>query len=291
MIFFGTSSFSLHALDKLLELGIKPECIITVPDKPQGRAMVITPPPAKVWAERHNVPILQFEKLDAAAVTELKKLNPDIFLIASYGKIIPQDVLDIPNRGAINIHPSLLPKYRGATPLHSAILADDKDTGVTLMLMDAKMDHGPILAARTLAELPGPALKWPPTLGELEYVLACEGASLAADYILNCGDFSLTPQDDTKATFTKKITKEDGLVSVEELEGDAGWKSYLKYCALEGWPGIYFFTENKKNGKKTRVSVKSAKWNDESKRLELLRVTPEGKKEMAWKEFVNYISV
>lgn len=282
MIFFGTSEFSLHVLDKLLELGLKPSHIVTVPDKPQGRKLLITPPPAKIWAERNDIPYFQFEKLNAEAIAELQKLEPDIFLVASYGKIIPQAVLDIPKLGAINIHPSLLPKYRGATPLQSSILADDSDTGVTLMCMDDKMDHGNIISVKKLENI-----QWPPALSELEYTLARSGAELAFDYIKNPSKFNPIEQNHSKATYTKKITKEDGLINANNLSDKEGRIAYLKYKALEGWPGVYFFINRK--DKTIRVSVKEAYWNEARQELELLRVTPEGKKEMSLKDFNNFL--
>jgi methionyl-tRNA formyltransferase len=288
MIFFGTSSFSLHVLDRLLELGIKPSHIVTVPDQPKGRKLIMTAPPAKVWAERHGVPYFQFQKLDTEAVETLKMLDPEIFLVASYGKIIPHSVLDIPKKGSLNIHPSLLPKYRGATPLQSTILADDKDTGVTLMLMDDKMDHGPILATKRPMFEP-----WPPTMNEYEYTLARAGADLAQEYISNPEKFPPQIQDETKATFTKKIEKEDGLISLEELTGDKGRETYLKYIAFDGWPGTYFFAEktHANDTKKIRVNIKEATWNESERKLEIKRVIPEGKKEMGWKEFQNYLHI
>jgi methionyl-tRNA formyltransferase len=261
IIFFGTSEFSLHALDRLLELGVKIKSVVTVPDKPQGRKMLMTPPPAKVWAERHEIPFLQFEKLDEAAVAALAALKPDLFIVASYGKIIPKHILDIPVQGTINIHPSILPKYRGATPLQSAILADDKNMGVTLMLMDEKMDHGPILSVKKI-ELG----TWPPKFTELEYVSARAGADMAAEYIAHPEAFTPREQDHAAATFTKKIEKEDGLVSIlpADLKDEKGWTSYLKYMALEGWPGLFFYTERRTPNAeptKIRVSVKLAQWN------------------------------
>lgn len=290
LIFFGTSEFSLHVLDRLIELGIKPSHIVTVPDKPQGRKMLLTPPPAKVWAERHEVPFMQFQKLDDEAAAQLKELNPDFFLVASYGKIIPKKVLDIPARGALNIHPSLLPKYRGATPLQSAILADDEDIGVTLMLMDEQMDHGDILSAQKLT-----SKEWPPSFNEFEYETARTGADMAAGFLNHPEKYTSTQQNHEAATFTKKIEKEDGLVSLDELAGEKGWKAYLKYKALQGWPGIFFFTEksvgagDQETRTKIRVNVKNASWNKENSTLEIQRVVPEGKKEMSWKEFMNFL--
>ncbi len=285
MIFFGTSSFSIYVLNRLLELGIKPDSIVTVPDKPQGRKLILTPPPVKVWAEEHSIPCLQFAKLDDTAVTNLSALKPDIFIVASYGKIMPQTILDIPTKGCLNVHPSLLPKYRGATPLQTTILNDDTDAGVVIIKMDREMDHGPILVKKEVTISP-----WPPTLTELESKLARAGAEILAESLPSYmkAKVDLQEQDHSQATFTKKIEKEDGKISLDELCGDTGRKTYLKFKAFEIWPGIYFFVT--KNGTDIRVKVKAASWNEDTHCMEILRVLPEGKKEMSWKEFQNFLN-
>lgn len=280
IIFFGTSRFSVIVLDTLRQRGIIPTAIVTTPDKPQGRKLLLTPPPAKVWALEHNIPVLQFEKLDATAEATLKELQPAVFIVASYGKIIPQNILDIPEKGSLNVHPSLLPQYRGASPLQSAILADDQKTGVTIIQMDALMDHGPIVAIKE-ADLP----TWPMKYSALEETLAIQGAHILADsfdaYLT--GTISLQPQDDSLATFTKKITKEDGLISVDQDRSpEEQYKDYLKVRAFEGWPGTYFFTE--RHGKQIRVKVLDADFIEGV--FIPTRVIPEGGKEMKYEDFV-----
>ncbi len=306
MIFFGTSSFSILVLDRLLERGIAPLAIVTVPDRPAGRKLVMTAPPVKAWAEAHGIRCMQFDKLDAAAVQELLSSGegeerPELFVVASYGKIIPQAVLDVPLCGTLNIHPSLLPKYRGATPFQTALLEDDSDTGVAIMQMDSKMDHGPIIAIKKV-----PVMPWPPKLDVLEKTLAESGADMLAELVpiyikemkdgslaAGTGTLQLKEQDHAAATFTKKIEKADGLLSLEgssaEIQGDAGRKACLKHLGLAGWPGTYFFMQ--KDGIEMRVSIKEARWDEERKIFEILRVTPEGKKEMSWKEFQNFMDM
>jgi methionyl-tRNA formyltransferase len=294
MIFFGTSTFSIHVLDKLKELDIVPDFIVTVPDKPAGRKLTLTPPPVKIWANENNIKCLQFEKLDDQAVTTLKDLDDsDIFIVASYGKIIPQGVLDIPLHGCLNVHPSLLPKLRGATPLQTSILHDMRETGVTIIKMDAKMDHGPIVAMHEEKINP-----WPMNIIDLEKKLAQKGAELVAEVLPKyiASKAKLIEQDHESATFTKKIAKEDGLIESEIIDyegkvaGDAGYTTYLKYQALFEWPGLYFFMNAEKNGADVRVKVKEAKWDDTDSTFSILKVTPEGKNEMTWKDFLNYIS-
>lgn len=291
MIFFGTSSFSIIVLDRLLEHGIKPTHIVTVPDKPSGRKLVMTPPPLKVWAEERGIPCLQFAKLNDEAVEALSALSPELFIVASYGKIIPKKVLDIPAKGALNVHPSLLPKYRGAAPLQTSILNDDRETGVCIIQMDELMDHGPIVAKKAVEILP-----WPPSMTEIEKILGEAGADILAKCIphfLN-GTAELEEQNHDLATFTKKIEKEDGHIELDPssletgvISGKAGYDAYLKYQALEQWPGIFFFIN--KHGADMRVKVKGASWNEGASELSLLSLVPEGKKEMGWKDFANFL--
>lgn len=281
-IFFGTSEFSVIVLNELFEKGLKPELIITTPDKPQGRKMVLTPSPVKIWSESKGIEIYQPEKLnDEEIIKHISSFHADVFLVASYGKIIPLKILDIPDHGALNIHPSLLPKYRGASPLQSAILDDEKNTGVTLMLMDAQMDHGPIIAQEKIA-----LEKWPLEFNELEKVTAILGADMFVKHAQDWIDIKIKPeiQDESNVTFTKKITKEDGLINISEIEDKSNnYKNFLKFCAFKEWPGIYYFIE--RNNKKIRVVIKDAEYTDG--KFIIKKVIPEGKKLMEYKEFLK----
>lgn len=264
--FFGTDEFSVRALETLKGRGFAPTLIVTTPDRPKGRKMVLTPPAAKVWATANNIQCVQPERLKDFEFP----LGPwDLFIVASYGKIIPQAILDVPTHGTLNIHPSLLPKYRGATPLESAILSDDLETGVTIIKLDAEMDHGPILAkSRTLLDN-----KW---CEELRDELAETGANTLADILPDwlAGKIEEQEQDHSQATFTRKVTKEDGLINL----ADDPILNFKKIRAYTPWPGAYFFTD--KNGKQTRIIIKKA--HLENKTLVIDRVIPEGKPEMDW---------
>ena len=285
-VFFGTSEFSVIALVTLRGRGLLPIAVVTTPDRPQGRKLVITAPPTKTWAKEHGCRVIQFEKLDVTAVLSLKALNADLFIVASYGKIIPQAILDIPQYGCLNIHPSILPKYRGAAPLQSTIIADNEETGVTIIKMDAGMDSGPIVAAKKVS-----MKAWPPKFSEIERMLAIEGADLIADNLSAYIDGSLIPQQQlhSNATFTKKISKEDGLIDPFSDDRTILRHAYLKIQAFEGWPGAYFFTERK--GKKIRVLVKDAEYEagalGSADKLILTRVVPEGGKEMGYEDFTK----
>src|SRR3989344_4485228 len=144
-VFFGTSELSVTVLDILMKNSYTPDLVITVPDKPQGRKMIMTHPPVKVFAQSHDLKIAQ---PDSLLTYNLQPTTYNLFVVASYGKIIPQSILDIPKFGTLNVHPSLLPKFRGPSPIQSFILSGEKKTGVTIMLMDEQVDHGQILSQK-----------------------------------------------------------------------------------------------------------------------------------------------
>lgn len=278
--FFGTPDIAVMVLYELEKAGYIPELIITNPDAPQGRKMIMTPPPVKIWADERDISILQPETLkDSAIVTALKENDFDLFIVAAYGKIIPSAILDIPKHGTLNVHPSLLPKFRGASPIRSAILNDVRETGVSIMLMDAELDHGPIVAQKKVEILPQ---NWPMRGNELDKVLAHQGGELLADVIPKWIQGEITPeaQNHDEATFCSKISKEMGEI---DLTTDP-YQNLLKIRAFDGWPGTYFFTE--KNGKRLRVKIIDAELKEDGT-LNILRVIPEGKKEMAYKDFLH----
>lgn len=280
--FFGTSELSVKVLDILIKNGYAPDLIITTPDKPQGRKMILTPPPVKIFALEHNLKIAQPHSLltynPSSSAGGLQPNTYNLLLVASYGKIIPKYILDIPKFGALNVHPSLLPKFRGPSPIQSFILSGEEKTGVTIMLMDAKIDNGPILASQKL-KVESHKLN----AKELEEKLAELGGQMLVDVIpkwIN-GEIKAVEQDHSQATFTKKITKEDGLV---DLQKDSPKIIYKKFLAFQPWPGIYYFTE--KNNRKTRVIITDMELS-ESDELKIKKVKPEGKKEMTFADFLK----
>ncbi|MDO8575105.1 MAG: methionyl-tRNA formyltransferase [bacterium] len=275
--YFGTSKFSIHVLDELFTSGIVPEVIITAPDKPQGRKMILTPTPVKEWAINHKIPVLTPPKLNDEFIADIQKFNFDLFIVASYGKIIPDRILELPKFKSINVHPSLLPLYRGPSPIQSMILNDEKNIGVTIIKMDKEMDHGPILAQENFT----PA-KWPVTLDELKSDLGKIGGKMLIDLIPNIesGKIKEKIQEHDKAVFTKKITKEDGFINL----ADDPYKNYLKYCAYKGWPSVYFFIE--KGDKKIRVIINEADFKNGE--FLILKVTIEGRSQMTKEEFDHW---
>ncbi|MBX4209451.1 peptide deformylase [Candidatus Parcubacteria bacterium] len=279
--FFGTPDFAVWVLEGLKKGGVIPDLIVAAPDAPKGRKLVMTPPPAKVWANDNDIPVIQPAKIKTPEFeTELRGLAGkggwDLFIVAAYGKIIPENILYMPKRKTINVHPSLLPLLRGSSPLQTAILEDMRDTGVTIMRLDREMDHGPILAQKK-ADLP----LWPVDAETLGKALAHDGAKLIGDILpaLLDGSFKETEQDHSKATYTEKIAKEDGEI---DLAADP-YKNFLKFKAYKGWPGSYFFADRK--GAKIRVTITDAAF--ENGAFTVKKVIPEGKKEMDFTSFLS----
>lgn len=203
IVFMGTPDFAVPTLKKLAESDHNILAVFTQPDKPVGRKQVLTPPDVKVCAESYGLKVLQPVTLkDENSIKEIKSLNPDVIVVVAYGKILPKEILDIPKNGCINVHGSLLPKYRGAAPIQQAVLNGDKLTGVTTMYMGEGLDTGDIL------------LKSETEIGENETSaeLFDRLAELGADLLIETLDKldSITPvkQDESKATYTNKITKD-----------------------------------------------------------------------------------
>lgn len=280
--FFGTPDFAVTILEELKNADITPALVITAPDKPQGRGLTLTPPPVKIWAQENNIKTIQPTSLkDSLQIAEILDTQWDLFIVAAYGKLIPENILEIPKHKTLNVHPSLLPKFRGPSPIESSILADDQDVGVSIMRLDKEMDHGPIVAQEKIpAEQIG---TWPITAPSLENIAAHFGGTLLAKIIPDWTSEKITEkeQEHAKATYCKKISKADGLI---DLDADA-YANYLKICAYSGWPGTYFFKEH--DGRKIRVSVKKATYQDGT--LTIQTVVPEGRSEMSYPDFLRGI--
>ncbi len=220
--FFGTPRFARLVLENISAyLGV-PVAIVCNPDKPRGRGNAIAPPPVKeLAAERGwNVPVLQ-PRGKSELKQVLRGVRADCFIVAAYGKILPEEVLSLPPRGTVGVHPSLLPAYRGPSPMRSALLTGERRTGVTLFLLDREMDHGPVLAERELArDLDDLYYE------ELESLLAELGGALVCETVPAYVKGAVTPeaQDESRATYTKFFSTDDAFVSPETLkralEGD-----------------------------------------------------------------------
>lgn len=274
-VFFGTPHFATVVLNRLEAHGLLPALVVTAPDKPQGRGLVLTPSPAKTWALKRDIDVLTPLTLrDESVSLELTNTDWDVFIVAAYAKLIPKNILGIPRHGCLNVHPSLLPKLRGPSPVLSAILADERSTGVTIMQMDEHMDEGPIVAQ---AKVELDESDWPPRGSVFEELLATEGGNLLAETLPFWLAGTIMPelQDNTKATFTKKFLDTDTLV---DLVGNAR-QNFLKIRAFDTGPRAHFFANDK------RVIITDAEFRDE--KLKILRVIPEGKKEMDYQDFLR----
>ncbi len=289
IVFFGTPELVVPILDELKENGFTPALVVTSPDKPAGRGLTLTSPPAKIWAEQNSIEVLQPLNLNSEFTYKLKAKSCQLFIVVAYGKILPQEIIDIPKYGTFNIHYSLLPKYRGATPVESAILNGEKETGVSIQKMAFELDAGPIVAKEKTE------IGENETAPELRDRLNGLGKNLLVKTIpkiLN-GTATYKEQNHSEATFTKKITKENGLIDLN----DSPETNYRKYLAYSGWPGTYFFT-TRKNGEQIRVLVKNASFKKGSPapnatwqagEFKINRVLPDGKKEMDYSDFLRGI--
>jgi methionyl-tRNA formyltransferase len=233
-VFLGTSDFAIPALESLILGHYNVVAVITQPDKPAGRKGISTPPPIKVFAEQKGLKVLQPASFKNEEFFELfKNLAPDICVLASYGRIIPDKYLSVPKFGFVNIHPSLLPKYRGSSPIQSAIMNGEKETGVSIMLMDSEVDHGPILAKREFSIFNFQFSNYK----EIEKVLAELGAKLLIeilpDYV--SGKVSHKGQKHSEATYTKILKREDGKINWNE----PAEKIYNLIRALNPEPGTW----------------------------------------------------
>jgi len=231
IVFLGTPKFSDIVLKELIENDFKPSLIITSADKPVGRKQIIIPSPIKETAEKYGISISQPQKI-ATVESQTKKLKPDLIIAAAYGAIVPKEILNIPKYSCLNLHPSLLPKYRGPSPIQATILNGDQKTGVTVIKMTEELDQGPILASLNFI------------IGnikmnhqELEDELARLGAKLLINTIPKWtqGKIEPTKQIETKATYTELIKKEDGKIN---------WASPAieierKIRAFDPWPGTF----------------------------------------------------
>jgi len=209
VLFAGTPDFALASLQALIASRVRPVAVLTQPDRPAGRGKRLTPSPVKRLADELGIPVLQPARLgDPAVSIELESLEPDLMIVVAYGLLLPQSVLDIPARGCLNVHASVLPRWRGAAPIAAAILAGDAQTGVSLMAMTAGLDSGPVYASATLA------IGARETASELHDRLADLGSQLLLRHLDAIVDGSLVavPQDESCSTYAGKINTQDAVM-------------------------------------------------------------------------------
>jgi len=233
VLFAGTPDFALASLRALVEKAVVPVAVLTQPDRPAGRGKKLTASPVKQYANQQGIPVLQPTTLrDAAVVTELQAFGPDILIVAAYGLLLPQEVLDIPANGCLNVHASVLPRWRGAAPIQAAILAADKTTGISLMRMTAGLDCGPVFLSESVDIGPEE------TAGELHDRLAALGGRILVENLdaIITGEVEAIEQDESLATYAGKITTADAALNWMQAANDV----CLKVRAYNPAPGAYF---------------------------------------------------
>ena len=297
IVFFGTPSFAVPTLTALLASPHQVVGVVTQPDRPRGRGQRISDAPVKALAIQRGLPILQPERLLRDPLAErLAELRADLGVVAAYGKILPQWLLDLPHLGLVNVHASLLPKYRGAAPVHRAIIAGETETGVTIMRVVKELDAGPMLA-RALRPI-----AVDDTSDVVERDLAALGAQLLVGILddLAAGRLTETPQDESQATYAPRLNKPEGLVDFERDALDV----HNRIRGLRPWPNAYTFL----NG--VRLVLHRAQLADHDPRYDaagtivradgsgitvatgdrravnLLQIQPEGRRVMSASEFV-----
>mgnify|MGYP000872340837 CR=1 FL=1 len=290
IVFMGSPDFALPSL-RLLAKNYDVVGVITQPDRASGRGRELKSPPVKILAGELNLPILQPEKLKEAT-EEIKTWNPDVIIVAAFGQILKKEILDLPKFGCINVHASLLPRWRGAAPINAAILAGDEETGVTIMKMDVGLDTGDMLSKKSIRLNPDD------TAGSVFQALSTLGAELLIETLPKIFDGSITPQPqpDEGATYAPMLKKEDGKLdfnhSIYEIE--------RRVRAMNPWPSAWF----EWNGnllKVMRVGVSEKKVGETGNRFTvegrgamtcadgsiiLEEVQPAGKKVMSGKSFL-----
>lgn len=245
VIFMGTSAFAERILSALIHGKYNITSVYTQPDKKVGRKQTLQKSPTRITAEKNGLLVFTPNRLDASVVSEIKKQKPDIIIVAAYGKILPETVLDLPKFGAINVHASLLPKYRGASPIQNAILNGETETGSTIMLMDKGIDTGDILSQRPV-QIEKDEISF-----ELSKKLAEVSAELLRETIPLWIEKKITPQkqDDSKASLCRMISREDGRIDWN----DTARHIHNRFRAFQPWPGI--FSVWKRHGKILRVKL------------------------------------
>lgn len=295
IVFMGTPAFSATILASLLDAKYNIIGVFTQADKKVGRKQMLEKSPVKIIAEKNSIPVFTPRKLDAESIAKIQELQPDLIILAAYGKILPQAVLDLPKLGAVNIHPSLLPKFRGPSPIQNALLSGEKTTGTTIMLMDAGVDTGDILRQKEIAIAPSD------TYLELAEKLAGLSAGLLLETLEDflAGKIIPQKQNNAMASYCSLIKKDDGQIDWNKTAEEI----FNAYRAFANWPGIFTVW----NGKRIKLNkinlapnVHHSNSNGEvfqidgiiyiqtaSGAIEIVELQLEGKSNMSAKNFAN----
>jgi methionyl-tRNA formyltransferase len=297
LVFAGTPRFAVPTLGRLVDAGFRVPLVITQPDKPRGRGMEIAFSPVKQAAESFNIPVIQPDKIKTndELRAQLASLGPDAIIVVGYGRIIPQWMLDLPRFGNLNLHASLLPKYRGAAPIQWAIALGERVTGVTTMRINAGLDTGDILLQREMTIAPGD------TSETLAPRLSAIGADLMVETLhgLSAGTIAARPQEDSLATLAPILKKEDGAIDFRRPAGEI----VNRLRGFQPWPGAFTTFRGKalsvRSARASGTSGQAAPGSIESAAdrllvqcgggasIEILELQPEGKKRMAARDFIH----
>jgi methionyl-tRNA formyltransferase len=295
LVFCGTPQFAVPTLEKLVDSGFHIDLVVTQPDRPKGRGLEVVPPPVKESAKKLNLPITQPDKIknNEEFRAQLTALKPDAIIVVGYGRLIPQWMLDLPPLGNINLHASLLPKYRGAAPIQWAIANGETITGVTTMRLDVGLDTGDILLQRQSPISPDD------TSETLSPRLATLGADLVVETLhgLQQGSIHPHPQNPAHATLAPILKKEDGLIDFSRPAGEI----LNRIRGFQPWPGAYTIFRGRNlqvwKAKPAGLSIPPAELHVEADRLlagcgrntalELVEVQLEGKKRMPARDFIH----
>lgn len=299
-IFMGTSGFASVILNDLIKENYNIISVYTQPGKKSGRDQEISPSKVKITAEENKIPVFEPSSLDKETQAKIMEQKPDLIIVAAYGKIIPRDFLNIPGFGIINIHGSLLPKFRGPSPVQNALLNGEKETGTTIMLMDEKIDSGDILGQEPLP------VSENETYAELSEKMAVLSSRLLLKTLPLWIEKKIKPrkQDSLEATYCQLIEKSDGRIFWD----DEAANIFNKFRAFNSWPGIFTFWENDNTLKRIKLNKISLGNKEAERKYDIGEVFKlengiaiqaakgfilpetiqlEGKKEMTMEEFIN----
>ncbi|MFO7262803.1 MAG: methionyl-tRNA formyltransferase [Bacillaceae bacterium G1] len=296
IVFMGTPDFAVTILEALVRSPYEVVGVVTQPDKPKGRKKVLTPPPVKEAAQRFGIPVLQPEKIRRPeAVEAVLAWRPDLIVTAAYGQLVPPALLQAPRFGCVNVHASLLPKYRGGAPIHWAIIRGEKETGITLMYMTEELDAGDIIAQRAVP------IAWEDTVGTLHDRLKDVGAQLLVETLpaLFAGTVRARPQDERLATYAPNIRRDDERIDWSRSAVDV----YNQVRGLNPWPVAYTVYQDdiwkvwwvkpvakdhdQPPGTVLEVSSESVVVACGQDAVELLEIQPAGKKRMAMADYLR----
>lgn len=299
LIFCGTPQFAVPTLEAVLRAGHNVELVVTQPDRPQGRGLALAPPPVKQLALAHNLPVAQPEKLKTNAEfrEQLESIGPDAILVVAYGRIIPRWMLDLPPLGNINLHGSLLPKYRGAAPIQWAIASGETVIGATTIRLDDGLDTGDMLLKFNLPVTPNQ------TSVEVFPLLAEEGSQLMVKTLsqLEAGTITPIPQDEDHATLAPILKREDGAIDFHRTAEEI----FNRWRGFQPWPGVYTTLNGKKlvisrmqlpesapihTGQPGEILIDQGRWFlacADNSMIEVTEVQLEGKKRMSAADFLR----